>query len=116
MEVAEAALREHAAGASLRQIGAKHNVSHETARVLVQRAAREHLVEVSGRLLLARRSGEYLPIEVPGSGPGLRQGLLYLAWLIAELKELGISVKAHCWEVEHGLVVGLEELPKEENE
>lgn len=115
MESSEVMLREHAAGVPLRAIAARHGVgSHETVRTAIRRAQRAHLQEMSGRLLLARRSGEMITFESSPDGDEFVMATGYIRWLVNELRELSIRVRVHTWERDGRLVFGLQELPTRE--
>ena len=52
-----ALLEDSLAGVSLREIGKRHGISHETVRKHVQKARREEVTRMAGELLVNRRTG-----------------------------------------------------------
>lgn len=102
---------DHLAGVPLREIGKRRGISHETARQTIREQGREHIVDLAGRLLVNRRTGDLEVLVIPDvSGPDFDQAVAYLIWAVNELAELGITVKLHANPIEAGIAFGLEEL------
>jgi hypothetical protein len=78
-------LQERIGGATLREIGARHDLTAEGVRLVIVRAAREHIDQVVLAAWLAHKEGKLLALAVPAWAD---QDLAaeYFAWVAGELK------------------------------
>jgi hypothetical protein len=78
-------LMERIGGATLRELGDRHDLSHEAIRLIVVRAAREHIDQIVLSAWVAQKEGTLLALAVPAWAD---QDLAaeYFAWIAHELK------------------------------
>jgi hypothetical protein len=101
-----AVLDEHIAGASFRDIGARHGISHERARQVYVREARAHVDKIELDMLACRKSGEAFLLLIP-NGPDRTLALDYLSWVVKQLRSRDIAVAVRVHTTTAGLAVEL---------
>lgn len=92
----ETMLNDHLAGASLRDLGQRHGLSHEGVRLAIAREGRKVIDQIHLALLTSHATGELPTFLVPGNaGPDFDLALEYVRWVTQELDERGVNVRVH---------------------
>jgi hypothetical protein len=81
-------LMERIGGATLREIGDRHDLSHEAVRLIVVRQARAYVNAIVVSMWRAQKGGEVLAFAVPaGSADDQHAAVQYFEWLLGELRK-----------------------------
>jgi len=90
-------LIERIGGGTLREIGDRHDLSHEAVRLIVVREARRHVDQVVLDMWVAQKEGTLLTLAVPaGSAEDQHAVVHYFEWLLGELgKRDDVDVRVH---------------------
>jgi len=108
-------LSERIAGATLRDIGDRHGLSHEGVRLVADRAARRHLDDLQRRLAANVGTDDLEVLLIPGhSGPDFDEAIAYVQWVTRALADRDIDLKVHYRATHSGVAFGLEAVTKEE--
>lgn len=104
-------LDRHFAGASLRELAELEGFSSpETMRQRLVRAKREHLTEIAGQVLVARKTHEIVWFVLPNQGgEELHAGFAYFDWVLRELEALTFRCRVHVAAKPDGIALGIEE-------
>lgn len=104
-------LDRHFAGDSLRELAEAEGVkSPETMRKRLVEAKREHITQLAGQVLVARRTGEIVWFVLPDQGgEELHAGLAYFDWVLRELEDLTFRCRVHVAAKPDGIALGIEE-------
>jgi hypothetical protein len=104
-------LDRHFAGATLRELADLDDVkSPETMRKRLVDARREHITQIAGQVLVARRTGEVVWFALPDQGgDALHAGLAHFDWVLRELEELTFRCRVHVAAKTDGIALGIEE-------
>ena len=106
-----AVLTERIAGAKLRDIGARHGLSHEGVRVVADRTGRRHLDDLQRRLAANVGTDDLEVLLVPDhSGPAFDAAIAYVGWVTHALAERGVELKVTYRPAESGVAFGLEDV------
>lgn len=108
---AEQLLDRHFAGASLRELAEVEGVSSpETMRQRLVTAKREHITQIAGQVLVARKTGEIVWFVLPDQGSeALHAGLAYFDWVLRELESLTFNCRVHVAAKPDGIALGITE-------
>jgi hypothetical protein len=108
-------LTERIAGGTLRDIGARHGLSHEGVRVVADRAARRHLDDLQARLAANIATDNLEVLLIPGhSGPDFDEAIAYVQWVTRELAGRGVKLRVHYRPADSGVAFGLQAVIEEE--
>ena len=79
-------LAERITGSTLRELGERHDLSHEGARFVLTRQARRHIDQIATAAWRAQFAGELLTLSVPAWAEH-DLAAEYFAWLVGELRK-----------------------------
>ena len=103
-------LERHFAGDSLRELAEERGCSHETVAKQIREAKREHITQIAGQVLVARKTHEIVWFVLPNQcGEELHAGLAYFDWVLRELEELTFRCRVHVAAKPDGIALGIEE-------
>jgi hypothetical protein len=102
-------LHERIAGSTLRDIGARHGLTAEGARLIIAREGRRQIDELERRLLGNVGTNDVEVFVVPGhSGPDFDVALAHFAWALKELGKRGMRTRVHPRHIWNGVAFGVE--------
>ena len=110
-EEAQQALDSRLAGATLREVAVELGFSVEGARRVVEREGRRRVDALHTQLVLMGAVELTIPVD---GGPELELALAHLRWVVAELRQRGVTVRVYVRAGLDGISIGLQEAAPEE--
>ncbi len=104
-------LHERIRGDTLREIGERHDLTPEGARLVVAREGRRHIDDLELRLMVNRKTGDVEAFLIPDhSGPDFDLAIAYFRWAMNELGTRNVDVRIHYRPVPEGVVFAVEDV------
>ncbi len=102
--------RERILGVPLRDLGARHGLSHEGVRQIAQRSLRREIDRIELDLLAGKATGELVGIPVPlDDDEALDFALAWVRYVLQQLREREVEVRVHARAIDAALVFALED-------